>query len=130
MWATALPDGAVEFEFGEGEASLSMRNVDVFDAFTVPNSIDQSRPFGAPPVSAKINSMKITWSGVTRTTTFTSTDPEERFAGTFKETASRISVTVTTPTSTGHGFRFESAQASTSTSNFAQIGVERNGHFF
>ncbi len=107
-----------------------MRNVAVFDAFTVPNSIDQSRPFGTPPVSAKINSMTITWSGVTRTTMFTSTDPQERFAGTFKETDSRITVTVTTPTSTAHGFRFVSDQASTSTSNFAQMGMERNGHFF
>jgi hypothetical protein len=130
MWATAIPNGAVEFEFSEGEASLSMRNVDVFDAFTVPNSVDQSRPFGAPPVSAKINSMTITWSGVIRTTTFTSTDPQERFAGSFKETDSHISVTVTTPTSTGHGFRFVSDEASTSSSNFAQIGMERNGHFF
>ncbi len=127
MWATAIPNGAVDFEFGEGEASLSLRNVSVFDAFTVPNSLDPSRPAGGPPVSARIDSLEMRWSGVTRTTSFASTDPQEHFAGSFKETGATITVAVTTPARTGHGFRFVSDPASTSSSNFAQIGKERSG---
>ncbi len=126
LWVTALPDDSVEVEFGEGEAELRLRNVPIFDAFTVPNSLDGDRPMG-PPVSARIDSMDIRWSGVTRTTTFHSTDPRDMFAGTFKETAARIAVTATTPRHTGHGFHFESDPASTSSSAFAQIGMERSG---
>lgn len=124
LWATAVPNESVEVEFGEGEADLRLRNVPVFDAFTVPNSLDGSRPMG-PPVSAFV-SLHIHWSGVTRTATFHSTDPKDMFAGTFKETGSTITVTATTPKQTGHGFRFVS-NPNTGTSGFAQIGMERSG---
>lgn len=125
FWTTAVPENSVEFEFGEGEADLRLRHIPVFDVFTVPNSLDGSRPNG-PPVSAVLESLHIHWSGVTRTTTFSSTDPRDMFAGTFKETSSRITVTATTPRETGHGFRFVS-DPNTGTSGFAQIGMERSG---
>jgi hypothetical protein len=133
LWTTAIPESSVDFQFGEGEADLRLRNVPVLDAFTVPNSLDGDRPGsppfvapGTPPVSAIIDSLHIHWSGVTRTTTFASTDPMDRFAGTFKETGSTITVTATTPRQTGHGFRFVS-DSNTGVSGFAQIGIERNG---
>ena len=126
IWANAIPENSVDFDFDEGEAELRLRNVDVFDTFTVPNSLNQDRPKG-PPVSAMIDSLDIRWSGVTRTTSFASTDPRDMFAGDFEETAARIAVTATTPRQTGHGFRFVSDPASTSSSNFAQIGNERSG---
>lgn len=125
FWTTAVPGGSVKFELGEGEAELRLRNVPVLDAFTVPNSLDGSRPKG-PPVSAILNSVDIHWSGVTRRTTFHSSDPRDMFAGTFKETGARITVTATTPRQTGHGFRFVS-DPNTGTSGFAQIGMERSG---
>lgn len=126
FWLTAVPEDSVEFEFGEGEAELRLRNVPVFDVFTVRNSLDGDRPDGSPIVSARIDSLDLRWSGVTRTTTFASTDPKDMFAGTFKVTGAHITVTATTPRDTGHGFRFES-DASTGTAEFAQIGMERSG---
>jgi hypothetical protein len=126
LWVTAVPWDSVQFEFGDGEAALRLRNVPVFDAFTVPNSLDGNRPAGSPPVSARIDALDLRWSGVTRTTTFHSTDAKDMFAGTFKETGSRITVTATTPRETGHGFRFVS-DANTGTSGFAQIGMEQSG---
>jgi hypothetical protein len=125
FWTTAVPEGSVEVEFGEGEAMLRLRNLPIFDTFTVPNSLDGSRPLGHP-VSAVLNLFEIRWSGVTRTTTFQSSDPKDMFAGTFKETGSHITVTATTPRQTGHGFRFVS-DSNTGTSAFSQIGMERSG---
>jgi hypothetical protein len=138
LWATAIPDGAVQFEFSEGEALLSLRNVDLFDAFTVPNSLDPSRPWmGKVPVSAKIDSLEIHWSGAPTVSCggtvsgFSGSDPTskpaDKFAGSFKETGSQISVSVTTLASTADGFHFEST--GTDSSNYAQIGTERNGRF-
>ena len=125
-WTTAIPDGSVNFDFANGEAELRFRNVPVFDAFTVRNSLDGDRPLG-PPVSAMVDSLDIRWSGVTRTTTFRSSDPRDMFAGAFNETGATISVAVTTPARTGHGFHFVSDPAATSTSTFAQIGMESSG---
>ena len=126
FWTTAVPWDSVQFEFGEGEAELRLTNVPVFDVFTVNNSLDGDRPDGSPIVSARIDSAVVRWSGVTRTTTFHSTDPKDMFAGTFKETGSTITVTATTPPDTHHGFRFVS-ESNTGTSNYAQIGMERSG---
>jgi hypothetical protein len=67
------------------------------------------------------------WSGVKRRISFTSTDPDDRFAGDFIENTATIEVDVVTLPSTGHGFRFVSDPAGTTVSNFAQIGRERNG---
>lgn len=125
FWVTAVPMDSVEVDFDEGEAELEAKDVPVFDVFTVANSLDGDRPKGAP-VSARIDSLKLHWSGVTRTTTFHSTDPKDMFAGTFKETGARITVTATTPRQTGHGFRFVS-DPNTGTREFAQIGRERSG---
>ena len=136
MWATAIPDGAVKFDFDEGEALLSLRNVDLFDAFTVPNSLDTSRPyFGKVPVSAKINSLEIRWNGAPTVScggtvsgfhgSDPTSNPPDTFAGNFKETGSTISLSVTTLESTGEGFHFVSS--GTDQSTYAQIGQERNG---
>ena len=136
LWATAIPDGAVQFEFGEGEALLSLRNVGLFDAFTVPNSLDTSRPYaGKVPVSAKVDSLEIHWSGAPEVScggtvsgfhgSDPTSNPPDTFTGNFKETGSRISLAVTTLASTGDGFHFEST--GTDHSTYAQIGQERNG---
>jgi len=81
------------------------------------------------PVAAVIHSLRMTWSGIKRKTSFTSTDPQDHFAGDFIENSTTIEVDVTTLPSTGHGFHFVSDPPSTTVTNFAQIGRERNGAF-
>jgi hypothetical protein len=107
---------------------LHIRDYCALDAFAIPNSLDASHPMGHP-VAAVLNSFRIRWNGVKRRTSFTSTDPQDRFTGDFIEDSAEIEVDVTTLASTGHGFRFVSDPAQTTVSNFAQIGRERNGAF-
>jgi hypothetical protein len=98
----------------------------VFDVFTVPNSFDPAHALGI--FSAIINSMKMEWSGVTRSVLGFS-DSTNKFRGDFFECSATIAVSVTTPKETGHGFHFVSDPATTHT-NFAQFGTEHNGVFF
>lgn len=110
---------------GAGEALLDATNIPVRDVFTVPNSFSGA----VPPVPAVIDSLKIHWSGITKTIDFS--DAADRFAGFFLENSATIEVTVTTPPSPGlDGFQFVSDPASTTISLFAQIGHEQNGTFF
>lgn len=109
-----------------GTAELHVRNVCVFDAFTVANSLTPTHPMGNV-VSAVIESMDMQWSGVTRSLIGFS-DPMNRFSGDFFESSATINVTARTLTSTGHGFRFVSS--ATTKLNFAQFGRETNGVFF
>jgi hypothetical protein len=131
FWATAVPEGSVGVEFNEGEAKLHLENVCVLDAFTVPNSLDQTHPLGHP-VAGVINSLTLKWSGISRRVSgFRSTDPQDKFAGDFIEVSDAdIAVTATTLSSTGHGFRFVSDAPETTVKHFAQIGKEHNGVFF
>ena len=108
-------------------AHLRVRHIcSVFDVCTVPNSFDPAHGLGI--FSAVINSMRIEWSGVTRSVTGFS-DAKNQFRGAFFECSAKIAVSVTTPSETGHGFHFESDPATTKT-EFAQFGTEQNGVFF
>ena len=106
---------------------LDITDVPVLDAFTIPNSFARN----PVPVPAVIDSLRIEWSGITKTTQFSSADPDDMFAGYFLENSATIAVSVTTPPSgTLDGFHFDSDPASTTISHFAQIGHEQNGAFF
>jgi hypothetical protein len=134
MWTTEIPEGSIEFDFHAGDASLHVKNVLVFDAFTVPNSLDTHHPMGK--VNAIINSLHMEWHcTVPRTANFCNKDNEYR--GEYKEGTATIEVVATTPPRAGRcattpvsGFRFVSEPAKTSVSSFAQIGRERNGVFY
>jgi hypothetical protein len=136
MWTTEIPEGSVHVDFHEKEATLRLKNVLVFDAFAVPNSLDTRHPRGK--VNAVINSLQIEW----RT-------PQPRsanncvnaFRGEYLEGSATIEVVATTPpypnracapppVAARNGFRFVSNPARTSMSAFAQIGRERNGVFY
>jgi len=123
-----VPVGAAKVDLARGTARFSARNIcSVFDAFTVPNSLNIARPMGF--AAAMIDSVDIEWSKVTRSMLGFS-DPVSQFAGDFFQVSQvTIAVTATTPLSTGHGFQFVSDPASTIV-NFAQFGSERNGVFF
>jgi hypothetical protein len=115
----------VDVHLDAGKALLQVRNIPVLDAFTVANSFMRT----PSPVPALIDSLRIEWSGVTKTVHFS--DSTDKFAGTFKENSATIQVTATTPANSclgTHGFHFVSD--STTASHFAQIGRERNGAFF
>ena len=105
---------------------MLVHNVCVFDVFVVPNSFDPAHALGI--FSAVINSMKIEWSGVSRSVLGFS-DTTNEFRGDFFECSATIAVSATTPKDTGHGFHFESDPATTLTT-FAQFGTEHNGVFF
>ena len=128
QWTDAIPDDSVRVRFDESEAQLRLRNLCVLDTFTTGNSLDSTHPLGNP-VAGIINSLRLRWSGISRRTSFTSTDPEDRFTGDFIENSATIEVDVTTLASTGHGFQFVSDPPDTTVSHFAQIGRERNGAF-
>jgi hypothetical protein len=126
MWGTPFPEGTGKVDIDGATAELLVHNVCVFDAFTVPNSFDPTHALGI--FSAIINSMKIEWSGVTRSV-LGFKDATNKFRGDFFECSAKIAVSATTPKDTGHGFHFESDPATTHT-NFAQFGTEHNGMFF
>jgi len=135
VWTTEIPMDSIEVDLSEQEASLHIKNVLVFDAFTVPNSLDTRHPMGK--VNAVINSLRIRWSGTIRQRSHT--DCTDGFRGSFFEDTATIEVVATTPevrasecppTANRHGFHFVSDPAHTSITHFAQIGRERNGVFF
>lgn len=127
LWGTPYPVGSGKVDIPGGTAELLVHNIcSVFDAFTVPNSFNLAHPLGI--FNAIIHSMKIEWSGVTRSVMGFS-DPTNQFRGDFFECSATIAVSAATPPETGHGFHFESDPATTHT-NFAQFGTEHNGVFF
>ena len=126
-WVAKYPVGSGHVDTEDGTARLRVHNVcSVFDVFTVPNSFDISHAQGV--FSAVINSMKIDWSGVTRSVLGFS-DPTSKFRGDFFECSAQIAVSATTPLETGSGFHFES-DPSTTVTGFAQFGTEQNGVYF
>ncbi len=127
LWGSPYPVGSGKVDIDGGTAELLVHNVcSVFDVFTVPNSFDPNHALGI--FSAIINSMKIEWSGVTRSVIGFS-NATNKFRGDFYECSATIAVSATTPKDTGQGFHFESDPATTVT-NFAQFGKEHNGVFF
>ena len=133
FWAVHIPKGSAHADLDTGAASLHARNICVYDAFTVPNSVlGVNRPVNQ--VLGIINSLAIEWSGII--TTETADEAANQMRGTFVENTARIAVTATTPRtmvtalSNGHGFRFVSDPASTSVNHFALIGREQNGIYF
>ena len=133
FWVASIPEGSVHVDLDEGSASLRVKNMCVYDAFTVPNSImGLNRPVNQ--VKGIIDSLEIEWSGIFSRDT--ANEPVNKMRGNFVENKARIAVTATTPKSAvtalsnGHGFRFVSDPASTSVSHFAEIGEERNGIYF
>jgi hypothetical protein len=134
FWTIQIPNHAVEIDLDEGTAVLSLKNIcSVFDSFTVANSLDIRHALGF--VGAVVESLRVEWSGITKSfLSFSST--AEKFTGNFFETSAKIAVTTRTPATSPpftpavqDGFRFVSDPTTTVT-NFAQIGSERNGLFF
>ena len=133
FWTIQVPDDAVVIDLQAGTATLNLQNTCVHDVFTVPNSFDITHALGF--VGAVIKSLQIQWSGVIQSFLNFSSSAEQ-FAGDFFQTSATIAVTTNTPAtnppftpSPEDGFQFV-ADPTTTVTNFAQIGMERNGLFF
>jgi len=131
VWTTEIP-GGVDIDQKKGRAVLEIHNLcTVFDAFTVVNSLDLTRPLGL--VSAMIKSLRIEWGGPGTKLSFSNgTD----FRADSIQNSARISLTVATPPTKPpftpgpqNGFEFI-ADPTTSVTNFAQIVHESNGALF
>jgi hypothetical protein len=133
MWTIQIPEESVEVDLNKGEATLQLEHIcSVFDAFTVPSSLNPLHPLGL--VSGVIQSLRIQWTGISRKWTFNN---GKTFRGDFiQSSAAPIAVTVVTPAtkppftpSAQDGFEFI-ADPKTTVTNFAQIGHENNGALF
>jgi hypothetical protein len=132
MWTVQIPDDSVEVNLNTGEAILEMQNVcSVFDAFTVPNSLNPVHPLGL--VTAVVRSLRIRWNGMNRRRSFNN---RSTFRGDFIEDSATIDLTVATPSTmppftpaAQDGFQFV-ADPRTTITDFAQIGHEDNGALF
>ena len=134
FWTIEIPEGSVDVDLDEGEAVLHLKNVcRVFDAFTLPNSMNPAHPLGL--VSAMIERLSIHWSGIKKRDSFNN---HSTFRGDFLETDATIEVTVTTPATKPpftpapqDAFEFVSdASVGHTVVGFAQIGHENNGALF
>jgi hypothetical protein len=134
MWTAPLSEGAVKFDSRKGKASLHVKDVLVFDGFTIPNALNPFHPNGH--VNSIINSLRMEWNA---TVPRSQIDCLDAFRGDFLEGSATIEVTATTPPTAAstcpanparNGFKFVSDPANTTINLFAQIGSERNGVFF
>jgi hypothetical protein len=133
MWTIPIPEDSVEVDLNKGEATLQLDHIcSVFDAFTVPSSLNPLHPLGL--VSGVVQSLRIHWTGISRKWTFSN---GKTFRGDFiQSSAAPIAVTMMTPAtkppftpSAQDGFEFI-ADPKTTVTNFAQIGHENNGALF
>jgi hypothetical protein len=132
LWTVEIPEGNVHVDLDAGEATLHIENrCDVFDAFTVPNSLNPLHPLGL--VTGFLRSMRVHWSGVKKVRSFNN---HSTFRGDFLETSARIELTIRTPSTNPpftpgaqDGFEFV-ADPETTDTHFAQIGHENNGALF
>ena len=134
LWTIEIPEGSVQVDLDAGEATLHLQNLcSLFDAFTVPNSLNPLHPLGV--VSGFMKSLRIQWSGIKRVEPpFTN---HSTFRGSdFVETSARIELSIDSPATkppftpaAADGFEFEANPDSTVT-NFAQIGHVNNGALF
>jgi hypothetical protein len=118
----------VKVHFGEGKASLTVKDFALTDWKTTGNSLTMGKLLG-PGVDATV-SLEINWSGVTRKVKVR--DAKVGFAGRFLETGATMTWSASQKSQLGskNGFEFVSDAAKTTKTNFAQIGHERNGVFF
>ncbi|PYQ07397.1 MAG: hypothetical protein DMF82_03960 [Acidobacteria bacterium] len=91
FWTTAVRRDSVKVDLKQERASLRVKNVLVFDSFTlIPNALDPNHPAGH--ANSIINSLRMDWSGTTRATTFGTPDQEPWSYGTFHEALNRRAI--------------------------------------
>lgn len=112
-----MPNDSVRVNFGAGEASIKVADLDLEDYGNIVNAL-----MDGPSVPA-MASYHIRWHGVNRVDEVS--DPVNHFQGRFIENSATIEWSASE-----EGFTFVSDPADTTTTEFALIGRERNGVFF
>lgn len=114
FWTTPIDPASVQVDLASGKASLEVNDLEIEDYGTVVNAL-----VDGPSVDAEV-SFKVEWSGGHGRTRIR--NPEQRFVGHYlRDTASLVW------SASEHGFTWQSDPFD---SFFAEIGSERNGHFF
>lgn len=114
-----MPDSAVDSDFEDGEARMTLSNLAMPDYFNIPNAL-----FHGTPPDPGVVSLDIKWAGVTKRGSFT--NPGQRFEMDFKQTGAHISWSGTNKKT---GARFHTTRGAQKV-QFAQIAKQRSGVFF
>jgi hypothetical protein len=117
FWTVQLPDDSVRVNPGEGDAICKVSNLQLRDFGDISSSLN-----GAPGVPATV-SFEVRWSGVDQRAHIT--DASGGFAGEFVRGKAQMASSATVG-----DYSFQSDPLETSSSDFASLGIERNGDFF
>lgn len=117
FWTTRIPDDCVRVNPGEGDAIYKVSGLQVRDFGDISSSFD-----GAPGVPATV-SFEVRWTGVEQRLHIT--DTSAGFAGEFVRGRAQMAWSATVG-----DYSFQSDPLETSSSDFASLGIERNGVFF
>ena len=117
FWTTQIPDDSVRVRPGDGDAIYRVTNLKIADY----GNFDGS--FGNGPSTPATVNFEVRWSGVNQRLTIA--DPVARFGGEFVRGRAQMAWSAIVG-----DFEFRSDPIETSTSDFASLGIERNGSFF
>lgn len=134
FWMVEVEHDALKVDFDQGQASLRVRGLDVYDDHDLGNSLTQGLglpgdlgfpyPAIAPvaPVRAKV-SFDVEWSGIVATAQIENT--MQQFKGSFLSTGATIDWSADED-----GFQFQSEAPDPSRNFVSVLGREKNGVFF
>jgi hypothetical protein len=134
FWMVPVTHGAVKANFSEGQASLQVNGLNVFDDHDLANSVtlgqglngDPDYPYPAisPVASVRATvSFDVEWSGVVATAQIHNS--AQTFMGSFLSTGATIKWSADQP-----GFHFESETPNPARNLVSVLGQEQNGVFF
>lgn len=131
FWMIGVKHDAVEVDFDNGRARLSVRDIDVYDDHDLANSLTQGLGIPTPPISgvlpvrAKV-SFDVEWNGAVDTAHIENNTPPNHFKGDFLSTGATI-----VWSAEQEGFRFQSDTPADPKANLISVlGREKNGVFF
>jgi hypothetical protein len=128
FWMVQVDHDAVEVDFDQGQASLKVKGLDVFDDHDLANSLTQGLGLPAPPIApvfplrAKV-SFDVEWNGIVAMAQIENT--MQNFRGTFLSTGATIKWFAEE-----EGFKFESEAPDPSGNLVSVLAREKNGVFF
>jgi hypothetical protein len=129
FWTVAIPDSAVQVNFGAGRAEMRVSNLAMDDYGKIPTALGPAWQTAFDPATV---SFDVVWSGpVTRRLSVTNGSNGDQFAGDYVEDQATVTWSGTN-NATGFSFTANPGDFSTSAPGraFAELGHEGNGIFF
>lgn|GEM_PF-610571 len=129
FWTVAIPDSAVQVNFGAGRAEMQVSNLAMDDYGKIPTALGAQWQTAFNPATV---SFDVVWSGpVTRRLSVTNGSNGDQFAGDYVEDQATVTWSGTN-NATGFSFTANPGDFSTSAPGraFAELGHEGNGIFF